>query len=105
MEAKLEEADNRYLRLQADFENFRRRSRMDLEAVEKYRAQSLVTDLLPIIDNFERGLKLEVDNEQAKSLLQGMEMVYRSLLDALKKKVSNLLKLWERNLIRTCIMQ
>lgn len=86
LEAKLEEADNRYLRLQADFENFRRRSRMDLEAVEKYRAQSLVTDLLPIIDNFERGLKLEVDNEQAKSLLQGMEMVYRSLLDALKKE-------------------
>ncbi|MDE3839669.1 nucleotide exchange factor GrpE [Bacillus methanolicus] len=86
LEAKLEEASNRYLRLQADFENFRRRSRMDLEASQKYRAQSLVTDLLPVIDNFERGLKLEVDNEQAKSLLQGMEMVYRSLLDALKKE-------------------
>lgn len=86
LEAKLEEASNRYLRLQADFENFRRRSRMDLEAREKYRAQSLVTDLLPVIDNFERGLKLEVDNDQAKSLLQGMEMVYRSLLDALKKE-------------------
>ncbi|EIJ78932.1 GrpE protein [Bacillus methanolicus PB1] len=86
LEAKLEESSNRYLRLQADFENFRRRSRMDLEASEKYRAQSLVTDLLPVIDNFERGLKLEIDNEQAKSLLQGMEMVYRSLLDALKKE-------------------
>jgi molecular chaperone GrpE len=86
LEAKLEEADNRYLRLQADFENFRRRSRLDLEASQKYRAQSLVTDLLPVIDNFERGLNLEADNEQAKSLLQGMEMVYRSLLDALKKE-------------------
>ncbi|PLR93808.1 nucleotide exchange factor GrpE [Bacillus sp. T33-2] len=86
LEQKLEEADNRYLRLQADFDNFRRRSRLDLEASAKYRAQSLVTDLLPAIDNFERALKMEADSEQAKSLLQGMEMVYRSLLDALKKE-------------------
>jgi len=86
LEGKLVEAENRYLRLQADFDNFRRRSRIDLEASAKYRAQSLVTDLLPALDNFERALKMEVDNEQAKSLLQGMEMVYRSLLEALKNE-------------------
>jgi molecular chaperone GrpE len=40
---KLEEADNRYLRLQADFDNFRRRTRLDIEAGEKYKAQKLVT--------------------------------------------------------------
>ncbi|WP_419956100.1 nucleotide exchange factor GrpE [Neobacillus niacini] len=84
--SKLEEADNRYLRLQADFDNFRRRTRLDIEAGEKYRAQKLVTDLLPVLDNFERGLKVEADNEQTKTLLQGMEMVYRSLVDALKKE-------------------
>ncbi|WP_277613990.1 nucleotide exchange factor GrpE [Neobacillus muris] len=83
---KLEEADNRYLRLQADFDNFRRRTRLDQEASEKYRAQKLVADLLPVMDNFERALQVETDNEQAKSLLQGMEMVYRSLADALKKE-------------------
>ena len=76
----------RILRLQADFDNSRRRARLDLEAAEKYKAQSLITDLLPALDNFERALKMEADNEQAKSLLQGMEMVYRSLLDALKKE-------------------
>ncbi|XKG67044.1 nucleotide exchange factor GrpE [Mesobacillus maritimus] len=86
LEAKLEEAENRYLRLQADFDNFRRRSRLDLEASAKYRAQSLVTDLLPAIDNFERAMQLETDNEQAKSLLKGMDMVYQSLLGALKKE-------------------
>ena len=84
LKGKLEEAENRILRLQADFENSRRRARLDLEATEKYRAQSLITGLLPAIDNFERALQLEADNEQAKSLLQGVEMVYRSLLDALK---------------------
>ncbi|MFJ7727000.1 nucleotide exchange factor GrpE [Neobacillus sp. NPDC097160] len=83
---KLVEADNRYLRLQADFDNFRRRTRLDLEASEKYRAQKLITDLLPALDNFERALQIEVDNEQATSVLQGMDMVYRSLIDALKKE-------------------
>jgi molecular chaperone GrpE len=86
LEAKLEEAENRYLRLQADFDNFRRRSRLDLEASAKYRAQSLVSDLLPAIDNFERAMQMETDNEQAKSLLKGMDMVYQSLLGALKKE-------------------
>ncbi|MBT2698003.1 nucleotide exchange factor GrpE [Bacillus sp. ISL-40] len=84
LKAKLEESDNRYLRLQADFDNFRRRTRLDLEASQKYRAQKLITDLLPAIDNFERAMKVEADNEQTKTLLQGMDMVYRSLLDALK---------------------
>jgi molecular chaperone GrpE len=81
---KLEEADNRYLRLQADFDNFRRRTRLDSEASEKYRAQKLATNMLPALDNFERALKMDADNEQTKSLLQGMDMVYRNLVDALK---------------------
>lgn len=84
LEAKLEEAEKRYYRLQADFENSRRRARLDLEASEKYRAQSLISDLLPALDNFERALQMEADNEQAQSILQGMDMVYRSLLEALK---------------------
>lgn len=86
LEGKLEEANNRYLRLQADFDNSRRRARLDLEATEKYRAQKLILDLLPAIDNFERAMKIEVDNDQTKSLLHGMEMVYRGLLDALKNE-------------------
>lgn len=83
---KLEAAENRYLRLQADFDNFKRRTRLDQEAAEKYRAQKLVTDLLPVLDNFGRALQIETDNEQTKSVLQGMDMVYRSLIDALKKE-------------------
>jgi molecular chaperone GrpE len=86
LKAKLEEADNRYLRLQADFDNFRRRSRLDQEAGEKYRAQKLITDLLPSLDNFERAIKMEAENEHTKALLQGMDMVYRGLLEALKKE-------------------
>lgn len=86
LEKKLEEMENRYLRLQADFDNSRRRSRLDLEAAQKYRAQSLITELLPALDNFERALKVESDHEETQSLLQGMEMIYRALVEALKKE-------------------
>lgn len=85
-EAKLEEASTRLLRLQADYDNFRRRTKLDLEANQKYRAQTIITDLLPVLDNFDRALQTQVDQEQAKSLLQGMEMVYRLLIEAIKKE-------------------
>ncbi|WP_099361969.1 nucleotide exchange factor GrpE [Fredinandcohnia onubensis] len=86
LEAKLEEAESRILRQVADFENFKRRSRLDQETAATYRSQSLVTDLLPALDNFERALQIEATNDQAKSLMQGVEMVYRSIIDALKKE-------------------
>jgi molecular chaperone GrpE len=86
LQEKLDESENRYLRLRADFDNFRRRVNVENEAKEKYRAQPLITELLPALDNFERALNIEVDNDQTKTLLQGMEMVHRSLIDALKKE-------------------
>ncbi|USK69265.1 nucleotide exchange factor GrpE [Peribacillus asahii] len=86
LEAKIEEMDNRYLRLQADFDNSRRRAKLDMEAAQKYRVQSLATDLLQALDNFERATKIEADNEQTKSLLQGVEMIYNGIVEALKKE-------------------
>jgi len=86
LEAKLEESENRLLRLQADFDNYRRRVRLDQEAAQKYRAQNLVTDILPALDNFERALKVESEDEKIKTFLQGMEMVHRQLVEALKSE-------------------
>nr|WGD68780.1 nucleotide exchange factor GrpE [Bacillus subtilis] len=60
--------------------------RLEMEASQKYRSQNIVTDLLPALDSFERALQVEADNEQTKSLLQGMEMVHRQLVEALKKE-------------------
>ncbi|KQL53495.1 molecular chaperone GrpE [Heyndrickxia shackletonii] len=86
LEEKLAESENRYLRLRADFDNFRRRVQLDRESSEKYRAQNIITNLLPAIDNFERAMQMTPDNEQAAQLMQGMEMVYRSILEALKQE-------------------
>lgn len=86
LKLKLEEEENRYLRLRADFDNMRRRHQLDLEAIEKYRAQSLLTQLLPVIDNFERALQVEVTSDDAISLHKGIEMVYKSLMEATQKE-------------------
>ena len=86
LQAKLNESEDRYLRLRADFDNFRRRVQLDREANEKYKAQALITNLLPAIDNFERAMQITPDNEQTKQLLQGVEMVYKSIQEALKQE-------------------
>lgn len=84
LKAKLEEEENKQLRLLADFENFKRRANLDKESLQKYRAQSLMTNLLPVLDNFERALNIEAKSEETQSLMTGMDMIYRNLLDALK---------------------
>ncbi|MPQ24557.1 nucleotide exchange factor GrpE [Bacillus paralicheniformis] len=86
LQERLEEKENKLLRVQADFENYKRRARLDREAAEKYRSQHIISDLLPALDNFERALQIDPDNEQTKSLLQGMEMVHRQILEALKNE-------------------
>jgi molecular chaperone GrpE len=86
LQAKLDETENKMLRAQADFDNFRRRARLDQEAAQKYRAQSLVSEILPALDNFERALQIEASNDQTKSLLQGMNMVYNQLVQALQNE-------------------
>ena len=80
--AKLQEEENRYLRLRADYDNMLRRNKLDREAAEKYRAQSLLNDLLPVLDNLERALQVQVTSEDAVSLYKGVEMVQRQFLDA-----------------------
>lgn len=86
LEAKIEEMDNKYLRLQADFDNSRRRAKLDMEAALKYRAQSLAGDLIQSLDNFERAMKVESDHEETKSMLAGMDMIYKGIVEALKKE-------------------
>lgn len=86
LKSQLEQAEDRYLRLQADFNNMRRRHQLEIESIEKYRAQKLLTQLLPVIDNLERALQVEVTSDDAKSLYKGIEMVYKSFVEATKQE-------------------
>lgn len=83
---ELEEEKNKSIRLRADFENYKRRVQLDKEADYKYRAQTVLTDILPVLDNFERALAVPTTSEEAASLVKGVEMVYRTLLDAVSKE-------------------
>ena len=86
LEAKLAEEEARYVRLRADYDNLARRNRLDLEAAAKYRAQNLLTELLPVLDNLDRALQVETTTEEAASLYKGVEMVYNQLLVATQKE-------------------
>ncbi|MFF2754261.1 nucleotide exchange factor GrpE [Psychrobacillus sp. NPDC058041] len=83
---ELEDEKNKSIRLRADFENYKRRVQLDKEADYKYRAQSVLTDILPVLDNFERALAIQTTSEEAASLVKGVDMVYRTLLDAVSKE-------------------
>lgn len=80
----LEEEEGKKLRVLADMENVKRRASLDYRTLQTYRAQNVMVNVLPVLDNFERALSVEAKEEETKSLLTGMEMVYRSLVEALK---------------------
>lgn len=88
IEAITKEKDETYerlLRLQAEFDNFKKRTQREKIAERKYRSQELVTELLPVLDNFERALEVEVTDE-TKNIIEGITMVYGQLKSALKSE-------------------
>ncbi|ARF15582.1 nucleotide exchange factor GrpE [Sporosarcina sp. P12(2017)] len=80
----LEEEEGKKLRVMADMENVKRRASLDYQTLQTYRAQNVMVNILPVLDNFERALAVEAKEEETKALLTGMDMVYRSLVEALK---------------------
>ncbi|HDF0359695.1 TPA: nucleotide exchange factor GrpE [Staphylococcus aureus] len=79
-----DENEEKYLRLYAEFENYKRRIQKENEINKTYQAQCVLTDILPAIDNIERALQIEGDDETFKSLQKGVQMVHESLINALK---------------------
>lgn len=80
LEQELAEAQDRYLRLAADFENFRKRALKDREEAHHFGHQNLVKDLLPSVDNLERAVDhARKGGEGVSGLLEGVELVLREL--------------------------
>lgn len=84
--AALDEMENKYLRVQAEMANIQKRNAKEREDAAKYRSQSLATELLPVIDNLERALAIEVADEQGKNLKKGIEMVMETFNAVLKSE-------------------
>nr|WP_255695284.1 nucleotide exchange factor GrpE [Salinicoccus sp. ID82-1] len=85
LKQQVEAEENKYLKLYAEFDNFKRRNRQEMELNNKYKHQKIVEDLLPIIDNLERALRIEGESDSFNSLLKGVEMVYNDLVNTLMK--------------------
>lgn len=81
---KTAEAENNYnraLRLQADYENLRRRTRQEREELLKFGSEQLIKNLLPVLDNFERALASAGDG--GEKFISGVEMIHRQLNEVL----------------------
>jgi molecular chaperone GrpE len=79
---KDEALETRYLRLMADFQNYKRRSEKEKADVYAYANEKIVVQLLDVIDNFERAL--DCADTAEKAFAEGMEMIFRQLRDVLK---------------------
>jgi molecular chaperone GrpE len=85
VEKEKDDLYQKLLRVQADFDNYKRRSKKERENDLKYKSQDFALELLPVVDNFDRALKVEVTDDKMQSFVDGMNMVYRQLTNALEK--------------------
>ena len=81
---KIAELEDRVMRQMAEFENFRRRTDKEKQAMFETGAKSVIEKILPVIDNFERGLSTMSDAEKETGFASGMNMIYKQLLTELE---------------------
>ncbi|WP_308836614.1 nucleotide exchange factor GrpE [Pantoea sp. Nvir] len=87
-ELKQSQSDMRdaQLRAQAEIENIRRRTEMDIEKAHKFALERFSNELLPVIDSLERALEVsDKENSALVSMVEGIELTLKSLLDAVRK--------------------
>lgn len=86
LKQQIEDLKDQLLRNAAELENFKRRMNEERLRETKYRSQSLATNIIPAIDNFERALSATVEDENTKTFLTGFKMIHTQLVEALKQE-------------------
>ena len=82
---KYEKLNDQYIRLAADFDNFRKRQAQERESLLKYGAESTVTKLLEVMDNFDRGLKAIETVEDCDKVKECYNLAYKNFNDVMNK--------------------
>lgn len=80
---KIEELTDRLMRTMAEFDNYRKRTEKEKSLMYDMGVKGLIEKLLPIVDNFERGLGTITEKEKESAFTQGIELIYRQLMTAL----------------------
>lgn len=83
-DAKIEELQNRLLRLQADFENFRRRTNTEKEQLSTFVTANVVGKFLKVLDNFERAEASAEKGDNVEAIIEGMKKIRRQFEDTFK---------------------
>ncbi len=84
-DAQIEELTDRLKRNMAEFDNFRKRTEKEKSAMFEIGAKDIIERILPVIDNFERGLSSMPEDAKGSSFAEGMEMIYKQLLKNLEE--------------------
>jgi molecular chaperone GrpE len=85
-EAQIIELKDRYLRKAAEFENYRRRMDSELSSFYKYASENIITELLPVLDDFDRVLKSWDKEHDAENFKKGVDLIYEKLMKVLSKQ-------------------
>lgn len=85
LKEKVEELEDRVKRQMAEFDNFRKRTEKEKTAMFETGAKSVIEKILPVVDNFERGLATVPEEEKNSPFAEGMEMIYKQLISELEK--------------------
>ncbi len=85
---KLAEMQDKYLRLSAEFDNYRKRTLKEKMDISKYAGEELLKDILPVMDDFERALKHMESSANYEGMKEGIDLIYVKLSDFLKRTES-----------------
>jgi molecular chaperone GrpE len=85
LEAKLKEADDKYIRVFAEFENYKKRLEKEKAQAIEYSSEKFAKDLLPILDNLQMAINSANENHDVDKLQEGVELTLRNFLTMLEK--------------------
>lgn len=83
LKQKVDELEDRVKRQMAEFDNFRKRTDKEKTAMFEIGARSIIEKILPVVDNFERGLSTIPEEDRADGFAEGMQMIYKQLMSEL----------------------
>lgn len=85
LQEKYDQLNNQYIRLAADFENYRKRHEQEKEALLKYGAENTLKKMIEVLDNFERGLKAIETVDDCEKVKECYNLAYKNFTDVLTK--------------------
>ena len=83
---KLAEMQDKYLRLSAELDNYRKRTLKEKMAISNYAGEEILKDILPIIDDFDRALKHMESSPDCEGIKEGIDLIYNKFIDYLKRQ-------------------